>query len=42
MIGPPTGAWGAPPFVVREKVDCGATVWKHHLRATGYESTGGR
>jgi hypothetical protein len=30
LIGPPTGDWAAPPFSVREKLDCGATVWKHY------------
>jgi len=32
MIGPPTGDWGAPPFCVREKLDGGFLVWRHHPR----------
>jgi hypothetical protein len=34
IIGPPTGGWGAPPFAVREHLDCGAITWRHHPRST--------
>jgi hypothetical protein len=27
----------AVPFSVKEHLDCGAVVWKHRQRATGYE-----
>jgi hypothetical protein len=36
MIGPPTGDWRAPPFVVRERLD-GGVVWRHHPRCVDYE-----
>src|SRR5215469_2277339 len=29
MIGPPSDGWLAPQFSVREKLNCGAVVWKH-------------
>jgi hypothetical protein len=32
MIGPPTDGSKPPPFSVREKLECGATVWRHHPR----------
>ncbi len=32
-IGEPTVGWLAtPPFSVRERLDCGGIVWKHHRR----------
>ena len=34
--GPPTGDWGSPPFVVREKLD-GGVVCRHHPRCRDYE-----
>jgi hypothetical protein len=37
MIGPPTGDWGSPPFVVREKLKSRYVVWRHHRRATDYD-----
>lgn len=33
-IGPPTGDPFGTKFSVREKLDSGHTVWKHHARAT--------
>jgi hypothetical protein len=36
MIGPPSDGWLAPRFCVREKLDSGHVVWKHHWRATDY------
>jgi hypothetical protein len=33
-IGEPTTGWGCVRFVVREKLDGGGVVWKHHPRAT--------
>lgn len=33
-IGEPTGNWGQLPFSVREKLDSGHVLWKHHPRAT--------
>jgi hypothetical protein len=29
--------WLAPRFCVREKLDGGYVVWRHHARATDYE-----
>jgi hypothetical protein len=37
MIGPPSGTWAAPPFAVRERLEGGFAVWRHHGRATDYE-----
>lgn len=37
LIGPPTGNWLAPRFVVREKLEGGGTVWRHHARCTYLE-----
>jgi len=37
MIGPPSDGWLAPRFSVREKLDCGGVVWKHHPRCCDYE-----
>ena len=34
MIGPATEGWARTPFSVREKLESGAVVWKHHPRAT--------
>ena len=31
-IGEPRADWRTPRFVVREKLDGGATIWKHHPR----------
>jgi hypothetical protein len=31
------GDWPPRPFIVREKLECGGIVWKHHRRATSYE-----
>jgi hypothetical protein len=33
MIGPPTGTWVAPPFAVRERLDSGFVLWRHHPRS---------
>jgi hypothetical protein len=37
MIGPPSEGWLAPRFSVRERLDCGAVVWKHHPRCAYLE-----
>jgi hypothetical protein len=37
MIGPATGDWRRPRFVVREKLDGGLVLWRHHGRATDNE-----
>jgi hypothetical protein len=34
MIGGPTDGWLAPPFSVRQKLDGGCLVWRHHPRCT--------
>jgi hypothetical protein len=31
-IGAPTGDWASPPFSVREKLDGGGIIWRHHSR----------
>jgi hypothetical protein len=36
MIGPATGRPTASRFAVRDRLDCGAVVWRHHWRATDY------
>ena len=33
-IGPPTGDWGGVRFSVREKLEGGHVVWRHHPRCT--------
>jgi hypothetical protein len=37
MIGPPSDGRGTPPFSVRERLDCGGIVWRHHARCRDYE-----
>ena len=37
-IGDPSDAWMTPPFSVREKLDCGGIVWRHHRRSRDYEN----
>jgi hypothetical protein len=37
IIGPPTDGSKPPPFSVREKLDNGFVVWKHHARCWDYE-----
>jgi hypothetical protein len=32
-IGPPSGGWMTPPYSMREKLDCGVVVWRHHSRS---------
>jgi hypothetical protein len=32
-IGEPTARWCGPPFAVREKLDCGYVIWRHHPRS---------
>jgi hypothetical protein len=34
LIGPPTDGSKPPPFSVREKLDGGHVVWRHHARCT--------
>jgi hypothetical protein len=34
VIGPPSGDWKTPPFCVREKLEGGFVVWRHHRRST--------
>jgi hypothetical protein len=31
---PSTGTWHTPPFSVREKLDTGHVLWRHHRRCT--------
>jgi hypothetical protein len=34
-IGEVTPAsWKSPPFAVRERLECGGVIWRHHARAT--------
>jgi hypothetical protein len=32
-IGEPTPGWKSSPFIVREKLECGMTVWRFHPRS---------
>jgi hypothetical protein len=34
MIGKPTDGWTSPPFVVRERLDGGFVLGRHHPRCT--------
>jgi hypothetical protein len=36
MVGPPSDGWLAPRFCVRERLDGGYVVWRHHARCTEY------
>jgi len=37
VIGPSGEGRATPPFCVRERLDGGYVVWRHHKRATDYE-----
>lgn len=34
LIGPPSTGWQSSPFSVREELDSGHVVWRHHPRCT--------
>jgi hypothetical protein len=36
VIGPAEGTCRGVKFAIREKLDCGSLVWRHHPRATDY------
>jgi hypothetical protein len=37
IIFPPSTGWPSPRFSLKEKLDGGGIVWKHHPRCRDYE-----